>query len=313
MTYVLPPIEGTRFGHNEIDFVKYAGLLAAGEKAFYADPVGVAYLAHERYTTPFVKKGIAACAAKTIPADVLADADRYSRELVFTFQDFRSRVMRGQSHGALDSSKLARLAAPGISSREFDRLASTAFKHRHHSPSPQARPRIAIVADMNNDIRSKNPGYVAAVGRLAFVIGEAARITGVELAMFGSRGCYGSQANNWRRNRGMRPAHPLHVPMRLKAWDAQITPAQYALMTSHHGFASAIRAATALVNQNDNGMESSSGAGGIEFARMQGAQIVVGIGRFTNDETPDITISPSASLDDAVRAIVDHMNRRQAA
>jgi hypothetical protein len=248
-----------------------------------------------------------------IPAGVQDEAEKYSRELVFSLNTFRSRIVRGQSHGSLDSSKLSRLASPGMSAREFDRLAATAYRRREHVQSTTMRPRIAIVGDMCEQARTAGTIYLKTLGRLAYTVAEAAKLAGVDVALYGSRGQADEKAHKMCRYLGMTDqAKAPHVVVTLKDWDTDISGADYAVFTDSvpgcgMSFPVTLFQGMHLVLGRADGMGSKSGAGGVEFARAQGANIVIGFGTFSRHETPDILFAPNASVDDVVRGIVSKL------
>lgn len=237
-----------------------------------------------------------------IPADLREAAERHSRELVFSLATMTSAIKRHQAHGSLDSSKLSRLARPGISAPEFDRLTATAFKRRDSVQRETTRPRVAIVADMNQSIRESNLGYEARTGALAYVIAEAAKIAGVEVALYGSRGTT-SQIRH--ASVGSTPER-LHVPVIIKDWQEEIGGAELALVRTPGAFPIPLRAAGC-------GMMSKNGTGGIEWARMQGANFVVAIGTFFDRARPDVHLSPKLSVEAAILLIVETLTTRRAA
>lgn len=319
--FYLPPVTGQKFHHIPLSLAALGHALGQGEHKFARNPEFAGYRTYEKGSYEFAKASlipaIKAAATAGIPAETREQAERYSRELVFTLSTFRSRVVRDRAHGALDSSKLARLASPGISRREFDRLAGSAFKHREHTKAPNTRPRVAIVADTCHDIRTAEPDYMTRVGTLAYVLGEAARIAGVDVGMFHCRGTLwevgAGNIGKLSRATGAPFAKPLHIVTHAVEFGAAMTPESFYIATSDPAFVQVLRATTGHYNKNNNGMGSRNGAGGVEYARLQGAQLVVAIGEFPGDTGADITLSPKSDIAACVAAIVAHMNERKAA
>lgn len=311
MQYLRPVVSGTKFKHVGISLSDLIAIHSLPDAEWRAHLLTRAYRTYERVTFGMYQAARASVAKADIPQHVRDEAAKWSRELVFSLSSFRSRIVRHQSHGTLDSSKLSRLADPTISARAFDRAAATAYRRRDHVTSQTMRPRVAIVADMNNDIRMRNPDYMRMLGTLAYVLGEAAKLAGVEVALYGSRGgLYGSQNAKLRQNLQIPyGAPPVHIPTILKDWDEDISAQAFSIFTNQYNFVSVIRGATALLNSDDDGMESSCGAGGIEFARMQGANIVLSFGKFPGDEAADLSFEPNAPIAKIVASVVENMGK----
>lgn len=321
----LSGLQTENFDHVAISLSEFAAMLKT--------PKGYSDLkpARDRFAMPIDPRFTAAHlhlkADPVIPQDVRDEAAKHSRELVWSLDVFKSKIVRGQSHGSLDSSRLARLASPGIAPREFERLAMTAYRRREHVQAVTTRPRIAFVADMNNEIRSANPTYMRTLGRLAYVVGEAAKLSGVEVSMIGSRGWSNSYAEDIGTGRRlcrvvgheMRPNIPRpHLATVVKGWNDDMTGAEYALFTDATQFAASTMVWGTLnmatpVGTCRGGMTSDCGAGGIEFARSQGANMVIAFGKFDAAETADLILSPSASVETVVHDIVATLAHGKAA
>lgn len=309
--YVGPALETDHFRHVEFR------LPELGKMAVENDPIYVR-AGRDQYDNRW---GLIRANYRTkpaIPADVRDEAAKYSRELVFSLNTFRSKIIRGQSHGSLDSSRLARLAAPGLSAREFDRLAATAYRRREHVQSATPRPRVALVGDMCDNVRvAGGPKYLKTLGRLAYTVAEAAKLSGVEVALYGSRGFnrpHGSTAaaaRSMAERLGMTDSNKApHVVVTLKDWGTDISGGDYAVFTDSVpgcgiSFPVTLFQGMNIVNGGGpQGMGSHCGAGGIEFARAQGANFVIAFGNFSAHETADIKFGPAESVETVIRGIV---------
>jgi hypothetical protein len=290
---------GSGFSHLPIAYSEFLALLDKGELS--TNPMVRDFILYDKDALPWLRKTFAdAKANPPIPQDARDDADTYSRDLVFQLRSVVSRIERHRSHGSLDSSKLARLARPGLSRPEFERLAATAYRSRGDKAAVR-RPRLAIVADMNWDIRSDNPAYTPNLARLAYVLAEACTLAGMESALFLSRGeCYGPALPPSFAGSGRR----LHIPAVAKNWHETISGIGYRMITDHNHFILALKAAMiAYGRKYGSGVGSRNGSGGIEFAKMQGADFVVALGTFKNDAKPDCLLGVDLTLPEMVAKV----------
>ena len=114
-----------------------------------------------------------------VPDRLQREAAPHASRLAATMSTAVVRLQRHQSSGALDSSKLARLAAPGLSQREFEGMASRAYRRRD-TTTQQQRPRIGIAGDFAYDLRCSNTKYVPMLQRLILIITEACTISNLQ-------------------------------------------------------------------------------------------------------------------------------------
>lgn len=246
-------------------------------------------------------------ANQQIPADMRDAAAKHARDLNFRLKGATTRVRRHQTHGALDSSKLARLARPGISTREFERLSANAYKSRGEHAAMRW-PRIAICADFNNNIRTSNPSYVPALGKLAYALAAACALADIEVAVYCSRG--GDRAQKMASIVGAPFGKLVHVPAVVKDFHDPFTAETFGYMSHHSGFAAGIRVPLCeFPKYRGQGMGSSDGSGSLEFARLNGAEFVIGIGTFHEAGSPDCHLSPGLSLDAMVEAVASAFER----
>lgn len=316
--FIGPALETDNFQHIEFKLPEFSKMARANSPEYRAgaDAQGDPRWRHIRTH------------AKTnpvIPADVRDEAAKHSRALVFSLNTFRSKIIRGQSHGSLDSSRLARLASPQIGPREFERLAATAYRRREHVQSVTTNPRIAIVADMNNSIRVAHTDYMKKLGRLAYIVAEAAKLSGVEVALYASRGQYSFSVDSYAQNLaqahfGKASTKRPHVVMTAKDWGTDIDGLDYAIMTDAIPgcvFSTPVPLFQAMHQVTKStgavGMGSKCGAGGIEFARAQGANMVIAFGNFDATETPDMHFEPGESVEAVISGIVAALANRKAA
>lgn len=294
----LETVRGEKFIHAPISYSKFRAIVDCPHPKMAAKPEA---RQAERNTPGMMARLASPCALalmnRTVPADVRDDAERHSRALVFNLSALVSRIRRDQAHGSLDSSKLARLARPGIARPEFERLAATAYRRREQRET-QRRPRVAIVADMCWDLRRDIPTYNANVSRLAYVISEACKIAGMDVALYLSRG--GVYKHKDRVPGVPSFARNGHIPAIAKDWHEEIDGPCYALFNSNDSFVSALQLSVSQAKPYGEGVGSKNGTGGIEFARMQGADFVIAIGNFAGDDAPDCSISAKSSADQMV-------------
>lgn len=242
-------------------------------------------------------------AKSPIPDDVRTRAAQYAPQLVATMRDSVRRLARHQTAGSLDTSKLVRLARPS-SPAQFDRDAATAFRARA-SVSREAPLKIAIVADMNWEIRKADPEYTATVNTLAFVLSDAAACAGLQCAAYGARGRMTDPEpiKDGYRNK------PVTMLSRIAAYGERIRPIDFALGTDHFAYIAGFRYALG----SKRGSSSVDGTGGPTYAREHdGATFVVGIGHFADHKACDVVLSPETSLHDCVIRVHAALQARNA-
>lgn len=296
MTEVFGPIVKTSFGAvRTMDYQASLDLVANyptnAVRTFRAMDYGA--------TTPDFQAATQRCVdgrkASTIPADVKAKAATYAPQLVATMRENVRRFARHQTAGSLDTSKLVRLARPS-SQAQFERDAQFAFRARVGCPRI-APLKIAILADMNWDIRKGDPAYAPRVGTLAFILSDAAACAGLQCAAYGVRG---------------RLTHPDQVGMtgsncsllsRIVAYGERIRPVDYRAHTEHMLYIDGFRH-SGYVLYGGGGSSSCDGSGGPTYAREhEQASFVVGVGTFLDAGKCDVVLAPSTSLHDAVGTI----------
>lgn len=231
------------------------------------------------YTTQFAK----------VPDSIQREAAPHAHRLAATLSSAVIRLQGHQSHGSLDTSKLARLASPGLSAREFDGMAARAYRRRD-TQTQQQRPKIGIAGDFAFDLRMANKDYVPTLGRLILIITEACLISNLQCAAYGTRGMLKSMA------RGGEQADKSATAI-IKDFDDELNGATYGLIATEAPFSAAYCSCT-------DGAGSSNGNGGVDFARAQGANFVIAIGNFPTDgERADCIVPPDATVQQAVDII----------
>jgi hypothetical protein len=247
------------------------------ERAEAAQGRGEMIEAYRRRLAPFVVRH------KCIPERLQREAAPHASRLAATMSTAVVRLQRHQSHGALDSSKLARLAAPGLSQREFDGMASRAYRRRD-TQTQQQRPKIGIAGDFAFNLRMSNSEYVPMLQRLILIITEACTISNLQCAAYGTRGYLAADP--------VKSATAV-----IKDFDDELNGATYGLLATEEPFSLAFCSCTA-------GHGSMNGNGGVDFARAQGANFVIAIGTFPSDGArADCVVPPSATVQQAVDII----------
>ena len=236
-----------------------------------------------------------------IPADVLQQANQYAPQLVATMRANVRRMARHQSTGSLDTSKLVRLARPSSAS-QFDRDASIAFRRRADLLN-EVPLKLAVVADMNYEIRYANKRYVEMVTTLTFILADAAACAGLTCAAYGVRGKLGYPPADLFPNRGNKPCSFISV---LAEYGKRVAPPVFQAHVQHQPYINIYYACT------DQSTGSQNGTGGIDYARdHDGATFIVGVGNFDDVSRPDVQLQPGTSIAAAVAKIHAALGARQ--
>lgn len=248
-----------------------------------------------------------------IPADLQMAAERHAERLTAILRAFSPVMRRHQSHGALDSSKLARLARPGLSEREFDFEAGRAYKRRV-SETRVRQIKIAIVGDFNFNARQHNPSYAPTLAKLIHVLSHACTLAGIPCAAYGTRGHLGLRHQRrdtvTGRDVGLHwdaPSAEHSATAILKDYGDEMNGATFALLTNEGAFSTAYAS-------TEMGHGSASGNGGIDFAREHGADFVVAVGKFPNSAEAaraDVLEPASVALDTLIDRVCAALERRQ--
>ena len=257
------------------------------------------FLANE--WTPYHVKGLDKLRARVlkrrpIPEDVQQTAAHHAPRLSALMMQTTNRMVRHQTAGALDTTKLVRLASPS-SAAQFDRDAATAFRRR--STATAQRPlKIAIVADTNNTVRTDNPTYMPNLGKLAHILCEAAGGAGLQAACYMARGQFSASGGFANALREAGKAGPICVLSRVTDYGQRITPSVFHAITDAWGFVAP------FLNCIPFGGGSHNGTGGIDYAREHdSATFVVAIGTFYDSAKADVHLSPRLSIDAMVAKV----------
>jgi len=230
-----------------------------------------------------------------VPDYIMAEAAPHASRMATVMQRSVPALQRHQAHGSLDTSKLARLAAPNLSAREFDSMAQRAYRRRENATRAD-KPRIAVAGDFAYKLRVENDAYVPMLARLVLIITEACTISGMQCAAYGTRGHIidaGHPHGNSHRS----------ATAVIKNYDDELNGATYGLIATEAPFSVAYCSCT-------NGAGSMTGNGGVDFARAQGANFVIAIGNFPDDGArADCVVPPNATVQEAVNIISDALQR----
>lgn len=249
-----------------------------------------------------------------IPARLQFEAERHAEKITAILRLFTPVMRRHRPFGALDSSKLARLARPGLSEREFEFEAGRAYKRRE-AETRVKQIKVAVVGDFNYKARSRDAQYAPTMSALIHTLSQACVIAGVPCAAYGTRGHLGLDWADVRDHgtsaqtviaTGTRASAGHSATAVLKAYDDEMNGPTFALLSDENLFSLAYCS-------NDFGKGSESGNGGIEYARAKGADFVVAFGNFPRQEEralADVLLPAGTKIDAAVGAVVDALQRR---
>jgi hypothetical protein len=231
-----------------------------------------------------------------VPADVTEQAAKYAPRLTALMSQSVARMVRHQSYGSLDTSKLVRLARPS-SPMQFERDAATAFRRRDTVTAPRPL-KIAIIGDANNEIRVRNPTYMHALGTVSHILTTAAGGAGLQAACYLSRGRFRESSDYGHAARAAGHHGEICVLSRISDYGTRISPNVFRAIVHTFGFA------VPFLNCIPHGGTSHNGTGAIDYAREHDkATFVVAIGTFYDAAKADVHLSPSLSVDAMVSEI----------
>lgn len=289
--------------HFVFDYRERAATAQGTDPMLGTDTMGTGYVTMLRH---YIQR------SPGIPASLQSEADRHSERLTTILRAFNPIMRRHRAYGALDSSKLARLARPGLSAREFDFEAGRAYKHRE-AETRIRQIKIAVVGDFNYRARASDARYAPNMAKLIHVISQACVVAGVPCAAYGTRGHLGLKYEDRNADgsvirEGDTVSREHSVTAVLKDYGDEMNGPTFALLTDEDAFSLAY--CSTLFGQGSN-----NGNGGIEYARAKGADFIVACGHFPRAEElalADVHMPAGAAIDATIERVAVALEKRLA-